>query len=1059
MAHKAAASRDGLRLVLLTILAALACSAPDPVRAQRDNLDALNRHIVQLYQSHNYDKALAEAQHLEALLRARVGVKDPRYATALEYLAILYQALDRYGESEDYYRRLLALKEKAVGPDDPQLARTIYFLARMCERQDKYAAAEGFYRRALAIQQTALKPNAPDLMETMNDLAVVYRQEAKYADAEALQKQLIAIAEQAFGRDHPETAMYLNNLGVAYEFQGRYDEAAELYRRVLAVRDRPPREVARTLDNFANLRQRQGKFTEAEDLYKRALAIRQQVLGIDHPEVGQTLNDLAGLYGMQQRYAEAEGLFARALAITQKAYGPDHPEVARMLTNLASVQRSQGKLNEAETVFTRVIGIFERSLGPEHIDLIVPLTDLAGVYEDDRKYGEAEVLLKRALAISEHTVGPTSARTGDAVHNLALDYVYEGKLADAEALYQRAIAIGEKTLGGDHPDLAMTFDNLAVVHAKMGDVAAALADSRRATKMVIALSAAEAGAAQTQSDGLIQQRSKYFLRHLDDLDVAQRAKLEAPAALLGEAFTTAQWASGSEAAAALQQIGARFAAGNDALAALVRENQDLVASRQDRDRKLVAAVSAAPTDDSAATIARLRSDVDGLTTRLAAVAARLEKEFPDYAALASPNPLPAEDVQKLLGGGEALVFFVLGDEASHIFAVTRERIDWQIIPLGARAISDKVAAFRRGLDVDAGAAVTGKIDRAQADQLFDLDLANELYGTLLGPVEALIKDKPQLIVVPSGALTALPFHLLVTAKPLAAVPEQLASYREAAWLIKRQAVTVLPAVASLKTLRGFARREKSGKPLVGFGDPVFNPHDSAPAAIQTADARSVSRGYTAFWQGAGIDRAQLSQLPRLADTADELKAVARRLGAPASDIHLRGDASETTVKRLPLADYRVVYFATHGLVAGDVKGVAEPSLALTLPANPTAEDDGLLTASEVAQLKLNADWVVLSACNTIAGEKPGAEALSGLARAFFYAGARALLVSHWSVDSAAATRLTTSTFDILEGDPKLGRAEALRRAMLAYMNDDADPHHAYPAFWGPFAVIGEGGAN
>ena len=113
-----------------------------------------------------------------------------------------------------------------------------------------------------------------------------------------------------------------------------------------------------------------------------------------------------------------------------------------------------------------------------------------------------------------------------------------------------------------------------------------------------------------------------------------------------------------------------------------------------------------------------------------------------------------------------------------------------------------------------------------------------------------------------------------------------------------------------------------------------------------------------------------------------------------------------------------------------MKGIAEPSLALSMPKEPSELDDGLLTSSEVAQFKLNADWVVLSACNTIAGDKPGAEALSGLARSFFYAGARALLVSHWAVGSEAATRLTISTFDRLKADPKMGRAEALRQAML-----------------------------
>jgi CHAT domain-containing protein len=475
------------------------------------------------------------------------------------------------------------------------------------------------------------------------------------------------------------------------------------------------------------------------------------------------------------------------------------------------------------------------------------------------------------------------------------------------------------------------------------------------------------------------------------------------------------------------------------------------------DKAIVAAVSKERSKRDVVSEQRARARLAAISTERASLQKTLAAEFPDYAALSNPLPVTGREIQSLLSGDEAMVLFAVTEKESYVFALTRESFDWKPLPLGAEALSRKIAAFRRGLDIAHASDASGK------SGLFDLALAHELYATLLGPVETLTKDKRSLLVAPSGALTALPFHLLVTEQPAAAIPEKFDGYRDAAWLLKRQAVSVLPSVASLKSLRAFARKGHGVKPMTGFGDPLFDP--SQAGGDKRNPARTAARGvvagaYTDFWRGAGVDRVRLAQaLPQLPDTADELNAVAKDLGVAASDIHLGSDASETTLKRTPLADYSIVYFATHGLVAGDVKGLAEPSLALSIPAQPSELDDGLLTASEVAQLKLNADWVVLSACNTIAGDKPGAEALSGLARAFFYAGARALLVTHWSVDSAAATRLTTSTFDRLSADPKLGRAEALRQAMLGYLNDASSPRNAYPRFWGPFALIGEGAAR
>src|SRR5262249_48050693 len=163
----------------------------------------------------------------------------------------------------------------------------------------------------------------------------------------------------------------------------------------------------------------------------------------------------------------------------------------------------------------------------------------------------------------------------------------------------------------------------------------------------------------------------------------------------------------------------------------------------------------------------------------------------------------------------------------------------------------------------------------------------------------------------------------------------------------------------------------------------------------------------------------------LPETELELRCVAESVGAGPKNLTVGATMSETTIKGLQLDRYRVIHFATHGLLADEVQsfgGGGEPALVMTPPKVPTVLDDGLLTASEISQLKLNADWVILSACNTASGDKIGSEALSGLARAFFYAGARSLLVSHWAVDSGATVLLTTGVFSEIARAPTISRA-------------------------------------
>ena len=211
-------------------------------------------------------------------------------------------------------------------------------------------------------------------------------------------------------------------------------------------------------------------------------------------------------------------------------------------------------------------------------------------------------------------------------------------------------------------------------------------------------------------------------------------------------------------------------------------------------------------------------------------------------------------------------------------------------------------------------------------------------------------------------------------------------------------------------------------------------------------------------------------LPRLPDTFDEVRSIAVALNADLTkDVFTGRRSSEELVKSTNLSGYKVVTFATHGLLPGELNGLHQPALALTEPSVAgDNNNDGLLTMGEILGLRLDADWVVLSACNTGAGNGAGAEAFSGLGRAFFYAGTRALLLSNWPVETTSAKLLTTDIFKRQADNPQISRADALRQSMLALIDgkgfrDKATGRivfsYAHPIFWAPFSLVGDGGGG
>ena len=399
------------------------------------------------------------------------------------------------------------------------------------------------------------------------------------------------------------------------------------------------------------------------------------------------------------------------------------------------------------------------------------------------------------------------------------------------------------------------------------------------------------------------------------------------------------------------------------------------------------------------------------------------------------------------------------------------------IPITARDLQTKVEDLREALQPEA--STIGEIPP------FNVGEAYELYAALLAPVESGWKNAGDLVVVTNGALGELPLALLPTANlqvDLQAKP-LFAGYRKVPWLARSHNVTIIPSAAAFLTLRSLPPGSPNRENIVGFGDPYFSRDQAVLAEGEGVQVVETSKSDTesdvdlvrgrplklrAEPQTEKVDKAELAMLPRLPDTREELKAMARALNVdPAKSLFLGKEASEKTVESLDLKRFRVIAFATHGLIPGDLDGLTEPALALSAPEVSGGDGDGLLTVDKILALKLDADWVVLSACNTGAGAGAGQEAASGLGSAFFYAGTRALLVTNWSIHSASARELTSDLFRRQSADASLSRSEALRQSTMALLDGPGAVNakgqtsytYAHPLFWAPFTLIGDSGGK
>jgi len=432
--------------------------------------------------------------------------------------------------------------------------------------------------------------------------------------------------------------------------------------------------------------------------------------------------------------------------------------------------------------------------------------------------------------------------------------------------------------------------------------------------------------------------------------------------------------------------------------------------------------------------------------------AQINKGYPDYFQLIQPKSPSPSDIAQQLKPDELFVSILPMEDQTFAWAIdSTGQVNFHIAEMGEKQSHSVIEKIRKTLDV----AHLG--ERAP---MFDYAASHQLYQQLLSPFDAALMGKKHLIVATSGALANL---------PLAVLTRSAFSGRNAAqapWLVKDLAVSHVPTANGWLSLKRLGRTPSAQQALIAWGDPVFDAKLPVQVALLESTAPNSSVRSVATLRSADLmprnvldpdTYVNYSKLPALPETRDEVLELAKILSANAAqDVILGAQATRESVLKSSisgqLARKQVVVFVTHGLLAGDLPNLNQPALAMAATQNPA--DSPLLTLEDVLSLKLNADWVVLSACNTAGADGRAGEALTGLARGFFYAGSRSLLVTHWSVESESAMMLTTKTFAAYKGDARIRRAEALRQAMLETMKVSRFSH---PAYWAPYALVGEGG--
>jgi CHAT domain-containing protein len=789
-----------------------------------------------------------------------------------------------------------------------------------------------------------------------------------------------------------------------------------------------------------------GHYLIAELLLRDVLAAQSRQLRDTDTAIANTLLDLALSVSNQNRDEEAQGLFRRAEIIIQQS--TQEVDRARLATYQGYHAANMGRFDEALRFASAAASSWRKiTTGPnlsfvsinggapsddpqklEKGELAMALNLQASMALRVEEVALAQAAASEALAILVNTRGLPRAWRADVMLTLGKISSAQGRLSAAEQYLNSALA-ERKLASGEGPQLLPILAALGRAYQREGMNTSSIITYR---DIFASIKALPAGTENPLGKEDMIPFAIAVTAVADTLTDEQQKQ-----GLFNEAFDAFGLLRPDIVEQTIARASARLAISDAELSELVNRVQATERARDTANLELSFETSLPDSQRSKTIEDQLTEKKQSTEKELLELRTQLTTRFPDYVSLSTPKPLSTLALRERLGVAEGIVSFIVGREASFVQLVRRDGIWIARIPQGSEAIAESVAALRSAVDTQ---------NSALRD--FDMTLSHRLYHTLLGGVQDKLSDLKHLVVIPSGPLSSLPFSVLIEQAPTPG------SYVNAAWLNQRLSISHSPSLRAFYLQRSTAPAAKPERAMLAFGNPSLSGKSNTSARAASGALSALASSCRGDGPASGDMLRALAPLP---ETAEELSIVQRSFGGNGrvTRLYLGDEATEARLREEKLDAYRVLYFATHGLLPGELKCQAEPGLVLTPPRDTKdRRNDGLLETSEIASLRLNADLVVLSACNTAgSGSRFGGDALSGLAESFFHAGARRLVVSHWQVPSKATAALMSGMFEALGSELAEGPAHALRDAQRKLIRNEATAH---PFYWAAFVVIGDG---